>query len=305
MTTAGFKFASAAASGPTIWIDADTGNEMDDLYAIFRLLIEPVVAVVGLSSAHFNNADLVAFERWNQYPTVGIDTVRLSQELNEQILAAMDRGAIPHPLGADRAMGRAWGGTEPRDSPAARGIIAATSNLAENERLAVLNLGALTNVASAVALDPGIADRLTVYLLGARYDSETRVWNKNDFNIRNDLNAFDFLLDHPTLDLVIMPTNTATEYRFDKTVMLAALSDAVPPERLLRWRWEETNPQDQTRVLWDVALVQAFLRPELARLEDAWTPAENTARAVRVYTRIDVAGMISDLFAKFENSRAD
>jgi purine nucleosidase len=36
-----------------VWLDSDTGNEMDDLYAIVRLLKDPSVEVEGLSSAHF------------------------------------------------------------------------------------------------------------------------------------------------------------------------------------------------------------------------------------------------------------
>ena len=282
-----------------IWIDADTGNEMDDLYALFRALSEPSLDVQGISSAHFNNPDLVAFDRWNQYPTAGINTVQISQELNESLLTAMERESIPHPLGADRQMGRAWGGAEPRDSAAARGIIDAVRRLEGEEKLNVINLGALTNIASAIALDTSIADRLVVYLLGARYDLLTGAWNKNDFNIRNDLNAFDFLLDHPVVDLVIMPTNVVRPYEFSKEFMLRSLSDAIPAEKMLKQRWEETNPQDQSRVLWDVALVQAVLLPQLAHLKDGLTPPENRARTVRIYTDIDVKGMTADLLGKF------
>jgi purine nucleosidase len=63
-----------------------------------RLLAEPSVDVVGLSSAHFNNADLVTFDMWNQYLTKGIKTVAISQQLNEEILWAMHKESIPHPL---------------------------------------------------------------------------------------------------------------------------------------------------------------------------------------------------------------
>ncbi|TAG52799.1 MAG: nucleoside hydrolase, partial [Cytophagales bacterium] len=67
-----------------VWLDADTGNEMDDLYAIVRLVKEPSIDLVGLSSAHFNNADLLVFEKWNGYNAKGLNTVAESQRLNEQ-----------------------------------------------------------------------------------------------------------------------------------------------------------------------------------------------------------------------------
>jgi inosine-uridine nucleoside N-ribohydrolase len=285
------------------WIDADTGNEMDDPYAILYALLSPAFDVVGLSSVHFNNADLVAFERWNQYPTRGIDTIGLSQGINEDLLAALGRSALPHPRGADRQMGRAWGGREPRDCPAARALIAAALALPAGEKLHVLGLGAVTNLASALALEPTVAPRLSIHLLGADYDPARGVWNKNEFNVRNDLNGFDYLLDHPDLELAIMPLSTARTLTFDKTETLATLSRAIPAERLLMERWEETNPQDQTRILWDLALVQALARPELATFGLAQTPPENTPRTVGLYASIQADAMRSDFFDTVRRAR--
>jgi purine nucleosidase len=46
--------------------------------------------------------------------------------------------------------------------------------------------------------------------------------------------------------------------------------------------------------MWDLALVQAWLRPELAEQAQFTTPPENKARHVWVYTRIDREGMLGD-----------
>lgn len=281
---------------PKVWLDADTGNEMDDVYALAHALRAPGIEVVGLSSAHFNNADLVAFERWNQYPTAGIRTVEISQQLNEDLLQVLGLQQLLHPIGADRQMGRAWGGREPRDSPAARQIIAAVQALPDGQRLDVLNIGALTNIASAIALAPSIAPRLVCYALGARYDAARGVWNKNEFNIRNDLNAFDALLDNPAVELVVMPLEAAAPYTVSKAETFAALADTVPLRRLLKARWEETNPQDETRTLWDVALVQAYLNPAWTERRRVPAPPENTQRLIDVYTRIDHDAMRQDFF---------
>lgn len=133
-----FCCASVFAQKQKVWLDADTGNETDDVFAIVRLLAEPSVDVVGLSSAHFNNADLVAFDKWNQYPTKDIKTVAISQQLNEEILRAMGKLSMPHPLGADRQIGRAWGGTEPRPSAATEQLIRAVKALRQGEKLDVI-----------------------------------------------------------------------------------------------------------------------------------------------------------------------
>jgi purine nucleosidase len=92
-----------------VWLDADTGNEMDDLYAIARFVKDTTIELVGLSSAHFNNPDLLVFDKWNAYPTKDFETCKESQRLNEEILKALKRLDIPHPMGSDRQIGRAWG----------------------------------------------------------------------------------------------------------------------------------------------------------------------------------------------------
>src|SRR5665647_1064204 len=90
-------FSSAIAQKQKVWIDSDTGNEMDDLYAIVRLVKAPSIDVIGLSSAHFNNPDLLVFEKWNAYDSKGLNTVAETQRLNEQILKALGRLDIAHP----------------------------------------------------------------------------------------------------------------------------------------------------------------------------------------------------------------
>lgn len=292
-------FLSAAdcfAQKQKVWVDADTGNETDDIYAIARLLAEPAIDVVGVSSAHFNNADLVAFEKWNQYPTKNINTVQISQQLNEELLKVMGKLSIPHPVGADRQMGRAWGGREPRNSDAVSEIIAAVKQLEKNEKLYVLCLGALTNIASAIALDTSIAKHIVCYALGAKYNVSKGYWNKSEFNIRNDLNAFDYLLDNSSVDFVMMPIDVAFPYRFKRDSLYAKLSGEIPLEQMLKQRWEETNPQDTIRTLWDLALVEAFVKPGYAVMKQVLTPPENTQRLIRIYSKINVQKMEDDFY---------
>jgi inosine-uridine nucleoside N-ribohydrolase len=279
---------TAVGQKQKVWLDADTGNETDDVYAIVQLLTDPSIEVVGLSSAHFNNADLVAFEKWNQYDTKAINTVRISQQLNVEILRLMGKTAIPHPLGADRQMGRAWGGQEARRSAAADQLISVVKKLGPGEKLHVLCLGALTNIASAMVMDTAIASRIQCYLLGAQYNADKKAWNKSEFNIRNDLNAFDYLLNNPKAELIVMPTSTAASFRFKRDSLYTILTDKNPVLTNLKRRWEETNPQSTERTLWDVALVLAYQKPELTTSQQVMTPPENTQRLIRVYTQLDV-----------------
>ncbi len=279
-----------------VWLDSDTGNEMDDLYAIVRLLKEPNVEVVGLSSAHFNNPDLLVFEKWNAYDAKELNTMEESQRLNELILETMGLSKIPHPKGADRQIGRAWGGQEPRDSPAAQAIIKIAKSLPEGEKLDILTLGAMTNIASAILIDPDILPKIRVFALGARYNQTSRAWGKNEFNIRNDLNAFDYLLDLKDLDFTVMPLETALPLKYDREDTYEKTDDNVPIEKILADRWREQNPQDKTRVMWDLALVQAYLLPRHSEMLLVNSPPENKSFTVRIFSKIDKEALVDDFW---------
>ncbi len=291
-----FSCFTTSAQKQKVWLDADTGNEMDDLYAIVRLVKDLNIELVGISSAHFNNPDLLVFEKWNAYPTKGLNTVAESQRLNAEILKAMGRTDIPHPLGADRQIGRAWGQQDPRDSEAARAIIAAANAMPEGQKLDVITIGAMTNIASALILAPEIKSRIRCFALGAQYNPQTKVWNKNEFNIRNDLNAFDYLLNLEGFDFTVMSLEAAYPLQFNREDTYQRLDENHKVEKILENRWREQNPQDKTRIMWDLALVEAYLKPELAKIETASTPPENNQREIRVYAKIDEKALADDFW---------
>jgi inosine-uridine nucleoside N-ribohydrolase len=291
-----FIISSGFAQKQKVWLDADTGNEMDDLYAIVRLVKEPSIELVGLSSAHFNNPDLLVFDKWNAYETKGLNTVAESQRLNVEILKALGKQSILHPLGADRQIGRAWGQQDPRDSEAARAIIKTIQTLPEGETLDILTIGAMTNLASALILAPEIKPRIRCFSLGAQFDPKTNIWNKNEFNIRNDLNAFDYLLNLEGLDLTMMCLQTALPLQFKREETYSRLNESVETEKILKDRWREQNPQDETRVMWDLALIEAYLNPALAQIKTVKTPPENKQRNIRAYIKIDEKELANDFW---------
>jgi len=296
-------FFSAIISGQRnpVWLDADTGNEMDDLYAITRLVKEPGIKIAGISSAHFNNPDLLVFEKWNAYETSGLKTVAESQRLNEEILKALGRTDIPHPTGADRQIGRAWGGREPRDSPAARAIISIVKSLPEGRKLDIITIGAVTNLASAIILAPEIINKIRCFTLGASYNTDKGIWNKNEFNVRNDLNGFDYMLNCEGLDLNIMPLETAFPLQFDRDETYSKLNEEIEIEKILKHRWMQHNPQDKKRVMWDLALVEAFLNPEKASIREVITPPENTHRKIQAYIKIQHDELADDFWKCLTN----
>lgn len=267
-------------------LDADTANEIDDLYAIAYALPDTTIDLLGLSSAQW-------FHVWS-----GDSTVYQSQRLNEEILRISGRTDLPHPLGADLIMGKPWGNYDPRDSPAARFIIDQAMALPAGEKLVVMCIGAATNLASALALEPAIEDKIVAYVLGFQYNFDGKFWNKDEFNIRRDLNAANYLLNNAALELHVMPTSVAIKYTWPRVETFARLEAAGPLGAYLKNKWLERFPDADQWTMWDVALVQAFLKPEQASEIAVVTPPENARRMVWIYDDIDAAAMERDYWAR-------
>lgn len=272
------------ASRRRMIIDADTANEIDDLYAIVRALKEPSFDVVALNSAQWHTRLSPA------------NSVEHSQRINDDLLRLIGRPDLPAPMGAEMIMGQPWGGDEPRDSPASRMIIR-EAEASQSEKLTVVSIGAATNLASALKLAPHIVPRVRCYSMAAHYDSSSGIWNKDEFNVRNDLNAFNYLLNLDGLELHIMPANVCRNLAFDLNKTIGWLRGKGGVWDYLVARWLSHSPQATKWIMWDLALIEAIARPELAKESLFKTPPENRQRDVWVYTHIDGETMKRDWWA--------
>ena len=273
-----------ATSKPKLILDCDTANEIDDLYAITRMLRQDRFDVVALDSA-----------QWFHYLT-DIESVSASQKLNKEMVRLLGREDLPTPTGSSEPMGRPWGGDEAKDSPAARFIIDTAMRMPAGEKLHVVCTGASTNLASAIKLNPEIAPRLKAYVLGFQYDRHKHAWNKSEFNVRRDLNAADFLLNCESLELHIMTATVSGALKFDRDESFRRQTRMDKLGVYLTERWKARFPDAKTWIMWDVALIEALIRPELAAEEQVMTPPENRQRKVWMYHRIDADRMRADFW---------
>ncbi len=284
-------------------IDADTGNEMDDLYAIVRVFDEDEVELQGLISAHFNNPQLVTDLMWNSYSTKNINTLQLSQVENERLLKECKMKHIPHPPGCEKMVGYSWGYYEGAQVPRSQGvdfIIEMAKKASPENKLNVVCLGAVTNAATAILTEPSIVPNIRLFILNMKYNVERKVWNKNEFNTRNDLNATDIVLNHKDLELIVIPASVAGALTFNRTdtrQRLAEYDNAV--SRNLSTRWDKVSAGDSW-IMWDLALIEAILHPEFATLEKGLTPPENMQREINIYTGIDAEAMRKDFWQTYE-----
>jgi purine nucleosidase len=256
-------------------IDSDSGNEIDDLFAITVALIDTTIDIIGLTSA-----------QWNMHPNADDSSVYVSQKINEDLLRLHDKMDIPHPLGASDQTGY-WGDTKPIPSPAATFILEEVKKLSYNEKLNVVTLGAATNLATAIMLDSSIVKKIVWFGMGFKYNEKTRVWDKNEFNVRNDLDAMDFLMNREGLETHIMTATTSRSFIFGRVESFDFIESRGPKWDYLVDRWKEIDPKGRERIMWDVALIQAIMNPDMVTEKEVSTPGENVSRRVYAYTWID------------------
>lgn len=269
----------------SVIIDADTGNEVDDLYAIVRCLIDSSFHIAGLNSA-----------QWQASHWAVPNTLENSHRLNLELLSYLQMDTIPHPRGGrDRLYD--WGDDIAQHSAAAYHIIKEAHRTPPGEKLIVVVLGASTNLASAILIDPEIVSKIKVYLVGTTLDIENLTWRKDDFNCMMDLHAIDIIFDTEGLETHIMPINMLYGFSFTIDETRREFEGKHPLLDFLYMRWvNHVGGAKYSRIVWDLALVEGLIHPEYAHEILVDTPPENSSRKVYVYTSIDEVAMKADFF---------
>jgi len=275
-------------------IDADTANEVDDLYAIVRAITEPTFNILGITSAQFHTS-----------PLATDNTVQESQEINETILQLMGQEAIPLPLGSNVPLKN---NTTSASSPASSFIVKMEHKLPDNKKLNVVVLGSCTNIASAILEDPSIIKKLKVHYLGFWHDVDTNTYNKKEFNSGNDPIAVEVLLNTKDLDVTIMTATTSQHLVFTKVEVDLNLKnkDGISDYLINRWEtyqrwWTKDDPEKKNWIMWDVAIIEALANPELSKTKSFLTPPENTQRIISIHTEITVDKMTTDFWKSLKN----
>lgn len=287
-----FKENSPNASIPLI-IDADTANEVDDLYAIARALLEPKFDLKGITAA-----------QWHFSPLAPRDTVGESHKLNQEILRLLNREEVPLAIGSNVPMVNK---VRPQKSEAAELIIQQARAIPDGQKLKIAILGATTNPASALLMAPEIASKIAIYYLGFWHHFPSGTWNKREFNTGNDPQAVNALIDHPEVEFHVMTATTSQQLQFYKKEVDQQLSDKgkIGPYLIHRWEsfdrwWQETDKEKTQWTMWDVALIEALANPEFATEQQVLAPYDNLAREIYAYTDIDEEKMMEAFWKAFE-----
>lgn len=280
-------------------INTDAKNEADDQYAIVHGLLSPSLDVRGLIAAHFGA----------RRSTRSMEESR--EEIDLLLKLAGLAGSTRVENGAPFALPDA--GT-PVDSPGARLIIEEAMR-EDAGPLYVAFLGPLTDMASALLLEPAIEDRdvTVVWIGGAPYEGFHHPNARREFNLSNDLVAANLVFGS-RLKLWQVPMST---YRL-VAVSYAELYENVRPcgelgrylvDQLVEFNAE--HPQDgrtmEHRALGDSPAIGVMLAPHAGWWSERPAPGFRfdgsydfsvEGRPIRVYHSVDTRFIMSDFYAK-------
>lgn len=268
-----------------VLLDADTANEVDDLFALSIVLMEPTIEVTALNAT-----------QWQTSHWTTPQSMEDSHRLNQTLLGTMGLQVKTNRGGVARMYD--WG-DRAQHSAAAYEIIKQAKAQKDGEKLNVIALGALTNVASAVFIDPTIEKNIKLYWLGTTYDFEKGILRKDDFNCAMDQYAFTHLL-FSEVEMHIIPVSVASKMTFDYDKTRSELENHFLGNFLLK-TWDDHIDSGRTkRTIWDLSIVNAFLHPEWMEEVEITTSKDNGSRTVFYYKDFDSEKMRMDFFEKIE-----
>ncbi|MEX0323277.1 MAG: nucleoside hydrolase [Puniceicoccaceae bacterium] len=267
-------------------LDADTGNEVDDPYAIVRALIEPSWNIIALNAT-----------QWQTSHWAEPQSMENSHRVNQLLLGHMGIHVKTRRGGIARMFD--WG-DKAQHSAAAYEIIKQAKKMPAGEKLNVVALGALTNVGSAIYIDPSIESKIRLYWLGTSYDFAEGIMGRTDFNCVMDIQAVDVLL-HSEVEMHVMPHTVALAMDFTYEETEQQLRGKHPVGDFLCDRWNNhLDGLRKMRWIWDLALIEAMLHPEWSEQVDIRTSKDNGNRIIHYYKSIDGKKMKAEFFQKLK-----
>jgi hypothetical protein len=123
--------------------------------------------------------------------------------------------------------------------------------------------------------------------MGYKYD-DLRL-TTDESNARGDLNAAAFLLKSG-VELHLMPNSTLRRFQWAKADVDAHFKGKGGIRDYLVRRWEAVAPNDPQHTQWDIAVFEAFLRPNLA----AQSEVVRDGARIHIWNQVDVPGMQAD-----------
>ena len=277
-------------------INTDAKNEVDDQYAIVHALLTESFDLRGLIAAHFGSKKS-PHSMQDSYDEIML----LLQLMDKQGTVRVEKGALT-PIPDE---------STPVDSAGARLIIEEALREDDRRPLYIAFLGPLTDMASALLLEPSIAERdiKVVWIGGGAWPS-----GNSEYNLHNDIKAANVVM-RSSVEVWQIPQNV---YRM-MPVSFAELTRKVRPcgevgrylvDNLIEFNNMAPARPVEFRVLGDSPAIGVMMNDNCGRwnykpapeFEDGMHYIHNGKnRPIRVYENIDNRFSLEDFYAKLQD----
>lgn len=303
------KMLQRPAGKVDVVFDSDTYNEIDDQYALAYLVkSSDKLNIQAIYAAPFYKGN----PPFNKLKSIKSDSPGDGMEKSYQeilniltLLGAEEYKQMTY-RGSDRYLPSE---TEPVVSPAAQDLANRAMDYSSDNPLYVVAVGAITNIASALLLNPQIKERIVVVWLGGH----SQEWPDTvEFNMAQDIAAARvvfgcgvplvqlpcrgvvsaFSLSAPELDYWMAGKNELCDYLVRRTKDYAVLREMLPT-----WK----------KPIWDVTAVAWLISDEF--MEDRYEPAaiptydfhyahDKTRHLMKYVYHINTDALLVDMFKK-------
>jgi purine nucleosidase len=276
-------------------LDTDTYNEVDDQFAVVQSLLSPDrldIEAIYAAPFHNNRSDGAGDGMQKSYEEI----LRLLERLDVSPEGFVHKGSTRFLQGSDAA----------QESAAAHDLVERAHN--GNAPLYVVAIGAITNVASALLLDPSIVEKIVVVWLGG----QPLYWpSAREFNLQQDLHASRLIFDCG-VPLVQIPCSGVASHLLTTAAELEAYvagRGAIGDYLVEVFKAYSDDHFGWSKEIWDIS-APAWL------LDAAWVPSvlvhspiltdqytysvDHRRHLIRIASQVRRNPIFKDLFKKIE-----
>jgi purine nucleosidase len=281
-------------------LDTDTYNEIDDQFALsYAFLSKDKLQLEAVYAAPFFN---------NRSKNAG-DGMEKSYEEILRLLALL--GKSPEGFayrGSDRYLEDI---SRPVRSEAALDLVKKALASSSSDPLYVVTVGCITNIASAILMEPKIIENIVVVWLGGNGLD----WpHQKEFNLMQDVPAAQVVLNSG-VPLVIMPCNPVVSHFLTTIPELEYY--LIGKTKISDYLLESTVKYSEgarawSKVIWDVTAVAWLVNPKWIPTNLEHSPiltdqvtysSDHSRHFIRMATSVNRDAVFSDLFGKLTNNQ--
>ena len=274
-------------------LDTDTYNEIDDQFAlVYALAAKEKIDLEAVYAAPFHNSRSAS-------PGDGME------KSHQEILRVLERLAVPPEglvfKGSERYLGSP---DSPCDSPAVQDLI--SRGMSSRDPLYVVAIGAITNIASSLLLEPRLAERIVVVWLGGH----SPYWpNQQEFNLRQDIPAARHVFDCGVPLVQIPCQNIAVQLAATVPELETYLGRTNAISNYLIDIFTAFNEEHGciSKVIWDISAVAYLIDPDLLAShpypspilhDDTTISIDHSRHPIRIAWRVNRDGVFRDLYRR-------